>query len=279
MYKVGFANLDEQSEYAVLVRESLEREVAKHDDIELICRDNALNDDRAQQNAHEFAEMGVDAVVMYHINENIGNLLRSILMPIPTICIDIPIPFTPYVGIDNDEMGTLASEALQLWIEDNWGGTLHKVLGLIDSRVRFAQSRVTKVVDTMKETFGAKNTVSSLYLDMRYDRDENHRIVHDVLTDWREEDHIAIINYNDSSALAALEAVENLGLGDSTVFVIQGLTVDMINTLVPGPIPVLGTRSFPEKYGETLLPVILDVLHQRTPVLRNMIPLESVVRI
>ena len=133
-YRVGFANLNESNEYAVAVRASLEALTAPGDDIDLIVRDNALDDDHALANAAEFAAMPVDLVIMYHINERLSGKIRSILKTIPIIAIDIPIPFTTYVGIDNVEMGWMAAEALRDWVRQHWG-EVDKLLGIVDSRV------------------------------------------------------------------------------------------------------------------------------------------------
>ena len=65
-YTIGFANFDERNSFAVSLREGLEAAAAKHSNVTLITRDNALELARAKANvlvfiARHHAWIGVEA--------------------------------------------------------------------------------------------------------------------------------------------------------------------------------------------------------------------------
>jgi ABC-type sugar transport system substrate-binding protein len=272
-YRIGFANLTEIVDYPVQVRESLERAVAEAGHIKLIVRDNDLNDERATANAIEFATMGLDLIIMYHINERLGSSLRTILLPKPIICVDIPMPLTTYVGIDNTHMGSMAGEALIEWIDAHWDGRAERFLGLIDSRVVGpVRERVTQPFQLLQSQ--AKGEPPGvMYLDMRYAEDENYRLVHDALLEWANFNRIAIVAYNDQTALTALRAIEATGAQDRVVMVGHAASAVVIEQIEAGTPIVASTLSYPDKYGPLIIELAVRMInHERVP-LKNHVEL------
>jgi ABC-type sugar transport system substrate-binding protein len=252
---IGFSNLEERSDYAIAVRESLEAACRKHPNIELICRDNDWDDGRALENARFFAEQEVDLAIIYHINEQLGPQIQSTLMPIPIICIDIPISLTTYVGIDNEGMGQQLGDSLRKWVNQNWQGQEALVIGLIDSRVRFAQPRVLVALDELKKS--DLSAMSSIFLDMRYNRDKNIETIAEVIQ--READgqrKIIFVAYNGESATCALEVIQSQRV--EGIIATQGMTSDEAELVQDRTSPlIMGTISHPDQYGELLVDVAL----------------------
>jgi len=271
-YKIGFANLSEVEEYSVIVRENLESLAAQDDAIELIMRDNDHNDAKALANANEFAEKGVDLAIVYHINERLGREIRSILRTIPLISVDIPIPLSTYVGIDNIQMANMAAEVLLDWIKQKWG-VLDKLLAVVDSRVLGqVRERVTQATDRIEqEAIIAKS--NSLFLDSRYTPEENYTNLYETLHNWDEFNKIAVVAYNDQTSLNALQVVQDLNMEHKVVIVghaASNIVIEKIKAQTP---LIASTLSYPEKYGTILLDIAKRMLNGEKIPARNYVPL------
>lgn len=271
-YKIGFANLSEVEEYSVIVRDNLESLAAQDDAIDLIVRDNDHNDDKALANVNEFVEKGVDLAIVYHINERLGGQIRSILRTIPLISVDIPIPLSIYVGIDNTQMGIMAAEVLLDWVTQKWG-KLDKLLALVDSRVLGqVRERVTQATDRIEqEAIIAKN--STLFLDSRYTPEENYTNLYETLRNWDEFNKIAVVAYNDQTSINALQVVQDLNM-EHKVVIVGHAASDIVIEKIKAQTPLIAsTLSYPEKYGTILLDVAKRMLNgEKTPT-RNYVPL------
>ena len=268
---IGFSNLDEESTYAVAVRESLEAACQQHANIRLICRDNAWDDKCALENARYFVEQAVDIAIIYHINERLGPQIWSILMPIPIICIDIPIPFTTYVGIDNKKMGQQLGELLQDWVNQNWQDSKALVIGLVDSRVPFAHPRVVDALNTIEQS--GLNSVSSICVDMRYSHEENMRIISDLVQLRSDQDrNILFVAYNDSCMNYALETIKTQKIVGAIAC--QGLSPNMVDLVQDPQHPlIMGTISYPEQYGEMLVTAVLNQVQKKRLTTNYYVPL------
>ncbi len=275
-YTIGFANLDEQSSYPVAVRESFESALAGYPELQLILKDNALNDDRAVQNARELAEAQVDLVIMYHINERLSGKVRSALGAIPIIAIDIPIPLTSYVGIDNYEMGILAGEILTEWIEQVWDGQVDKLIALVDSRVLgTVRERVVQAVKLVEQQFPAI-TGQTLYLDCGNTRSHTSEAVKNILNTWDKDKHVGVISFNDESALGTYDAVNELNWQEQVAIVGHAASQEVLNIISVRDSCIVGTTlSYPELYGETLRDKALDMLNGNRSLKPTYVPLDS----
>ena len=271
-YKIGFANLNEANEYALKVRQSLEACAAQDHEVELVVRDNALDDDKALANAAEFAENHVDLVIMYHINERLSGKIRSILKTTPLIAVDIPIPFTIYVGIDNVQMGQMAAEALRDWIHQH-GGTVDKLLGVIDSRVvGSVRERVNQVENRLLEE-AILIQGNSLFVDASFTPERNYDVLYQALKNWADFERIAIVGYNDQTTLDALQVVEDLNMAGQVAVVGHAASDLVIEKMNDTSSLIACTLSYPEKYGAVLYDVARRMLdHERVPA-KNHVPL------
>ena len=95
-YTIGFANQSEAYDFPVVVRKSLEKAAAEYSNVNLIVRDNNLDDATALANIEEFADIPVDLAIIYHLGQRIGPTLSSTLLKkkIKMIAVDIPIPLS-----------------------------------------------------------------------------------------------------------------------------------------------------------------------------------------
>ncbi|MBC7813077.1 MAG: DeoR/GlpR family transcriptional regulator, partial [Burkholderiales bacterium] len=101
--RIGFANLSEDLLFAVDVRRGLERAVQSAGQINLALADNQMNSDVALSVADHLIARGLDLMIEYQLDENMGSVIMDKFKRanIPVIAVDIPMVGATYFGVDN----------------------------------------------------------------------------------------------------------------------------------------------------------------------------------
>lgn len=276
-FVVGFANLDEASAYSQAVRRGLQEALARHPAIELIVRDNALDDERALENAKAFSEAQVDVAIVYHINERLGPQLKAALWRCPIIAVDIPIHLSTYFGIDNAEMGDMAGTILSTWIKRHWQAEVDRVVGFVDSRVLgTVRTRTLNALAIMtRDIMGAKE--GKIVVDCGNTRETAYQMTHKLLQSWSEHKRIAVVGFNEESTLGAADAVADLARDQHVVIVghaashLSVRAMQAVDTRI-----IAATATSPEKYGEYLTQLILRIQNKERLKPHHHIPLQLI---
>ncbi len=272
-YTIGFANMCETVPFSATVRQGLEAAAAQYPNVRLVVRDNDLNNDKALANAQEFGELGVDLAIIYHIDERMGANLRSVLLKkrIPVIAVDIPIPMTVFFGIDNQQAGYLAGEALGKWVQHNWGGAVDKVLVMTEQRALSAiRTRIDSAVQGLADTAQFdKGTI--FYLDGGTHQTTAYERSVSVFNLWEGIQRIAVICSNDDTAMGVIERAREMGREQDIAVIGQGANLAINEFPKPGNRFIASTAYYPEKYGEHLLPLALRMLNKERVPFENLI--------
>ncbi len=262
-YTIGFANQSEKADFAVTVRKSLESAAAEYPNVNLIIRDNDMNDATALANIEEFAAIPVDLAIIYHLGERIGPTLSSTLLKkkIKMIAVDIPIPpWAIYYGVNNKESGSIVGKELSDWINTHWGGKVDKLLVLTESRVLdFVRARSTSALDTLIHGLGYTPS-DIMYLDGGNNREPSKHAVTNILKRWSDTNRIAVIGFNDETAVGALDAARSLGRENNIIAVGQGGNLIAQEMSHLNPRMVASVAYHPEQYGRNLLKLALQML-------------------
>ena len=123
-YRIGFANLSENTPFSRDVRRSLEQAAQECQQVELIVADNQLDPQVALEVADELVARDLDLVIEYQIDEEVGNIIAHKFQQanIPIIAVDIPMVGGVYFGVNNYVAGELAGVELGKAIQERWGG-------------------------------------------------------------------------------------------------------------------------------------------------------------
>jgi ABC-type sugar transport system substrate-binding protein len=277
-YTIGFSNLTENSQFAVAVREGLEAALAAYPNLTLVCRDNRLDDEAAMANAEEFASIPVDLAIIYHINERLGDKIRTTLTrerKTPIIAVDIPITWATYFGVDNAQSGSLAGELLGQWIQTHWHGEVDKILALTDSRVlELVRQRVDNTLSGMQSLINVDSN-NVFHLDCGNEFDTTVERVTPVLERWAEFHRIAAIGFNEESALGVMEAVRAAGRESDVVLVAHGAYQAALEELRRPNTCLIGAVGYrPHRYGEYLADLVVRLLSGERVPQRNYIDLD-----
>ncbi|BCX03334.1 MAG: hypothetical protein KatS3mg053_1272 [Candidatus Roseilinea sp.] len=262
-WRIGFANLTEQQDFAVTVRESIERAAAAAGNIELILADNEADVEVAIENARRMLEAKVDLVIEYQQDERTNYALMDMFRTagIPVIAIDIPMPGAVYFGADNYRAGRIAGEAATAWIRKYWNGQLDKVVCLEQSESgAIPAARIQGALATLRSQFPLKDS-DILHFETRGMLDESRSAATQALRNIPWGRHVLFIGINANSALGALEAAEVLGRQATTAVVSQNVSKSIRRELRRNnPMLIGGVDYFPQIYGERVIPLALQIL-------------------
>lgn len=269
-YKIGFANLTEDVVFTKLVRESIERN-AKELGYELVLADNKLDGATALANAENFITQDVDAVIEFQTDEKFGNVIMDKFRAqnIPVIAIDIPMPGATFFGADNYRAGRLAGEALGAWVNENWEGQADYILVLeLPQSGPIPAARMQGQVEGIQDTLTTRVPEENiLRLDSKNTQEEARKVVGDTLPKIpADAKRILAVGINDGVILGTIAAFEAAGRRADLKAVGQNADpsgwpelckTDTDNAYMGS------TAYFPEKYGDKIVPALIDLLEGR----------------
>ena len=263
-YRIGFANLTEDSPMSIDVRRGLERAAHEAGNIDLIIADNQLNGEVAQTIAAEFLAQNLDLVIEYQIDEQAGNRIieRFRQADIPVIAIDIPMVGATFFGVNNYRAGQLAGVALGKWIQDQWDGQIDRVLVLIEPRAgTLPAARIQGQLEGLQSVIGSLPPDRLITLDCGNTAEISEKQMTAALKDLPDAHHLAVISFNDDAAIGALSAACRLHRQNDVVIVGQGADRRVRETLRDPHARIIGsTAYYPEQYGEKIIPLALKIL-------------------
>ena len=261
--KIGFANLTEDIPFAVRVREGMEK-AAKANNVELVTADNKLDGATAAANADNFITQGVQGVVEFQTDEKFGKSIMDKFnaKKIPVIAIDIPMPGATFFGVDNPKAGKMAGTGLGEWIKKNWGGQIDALIML-----ELPQSGPTPAARMKGQRDGLESVIGKIpedkvkHLDSKNTLEEARKLMSDTLTTLPNAKHIAVVCINDDTAAGAIAAAQAAGREKQiAVAAIDASDRGREEIRKPGSPQIGSTASFPEKYGEKIIPMMIKAI-------------------
>jgi len=224
----------------------------------------------ALRSAEQLVHEGVDLVIEFQTDQAVAPAIASKYLEaeIPIIAIDIPHPGATYFGADNYRAGLLAGRHLGRWASSHWKGHVDEILllelmragSLVHARLSGALAGIREV---LREAAPGPPVVA-LDGDGQF-RTSLDKVRRHLRTSKAE--RVLVAAANDPSALGAARAFQESGRGDCCAIVGQNGEPDARAELREERTPLIGTVGFfPEKYGEPLLKLALDILaHKQTP--------------
>ncbi len=266
-FRIGYAAQGQDSSFAAEVHRGLVQ-ASQQEMVELLTVNNRYNARIALKNAQHLVRERVDLVIEFQTDEAIAPEIaaRYRKADIPVIAIDIPHPGTTYFGANNYEAGLIAGRCLGRWARDHWNGRVDEIL-LVDI-VRagaLPAARTRGVVAGIREIL--RNEIAPV---ITVDGDGQFRTAMQRVRHYlrgSRATHVLVGAANDPSALGAARAFQEAGRAGSCAIAGQNAEPDARAELREPRSPLIGSVAyFPEKYGEGLVRLALDILsHRRVP--------------
>ena len=266
LYRIGYAEQGQDTSFDREVRLGLAR-AAEREHVELIVVDNKYQPKVALRNAAYLIREKVDLVVEFQTDEVIAQAIASQYLEagIPFIAIDIPHPGATYFGANNYQAGLIGGRYLGRWAKKNWGGEIDEVLLIELHRAgSLPQARIRGMVTGLGEVIRLAAPCRTVSLDgdgqfqTAFERVRKH---------LRESNakRVLVGAANDSSALGALRAFEEAGRASNCAVVGQNAEPEARDELrSPRTRLIASVGYFPEKYGDGLMRLGLDILSRKS---------------
>ena len=265
LYRIGYAAQGTDYQFSKEVSAGLERAAAA-EGVELISVDNRYNPKIAQRNADVLVRERVDLVIEFQTDEQIAPIVAAKYSDanIPMIAIEIPHPGATYFGANNYEAGLIAGRYLGRWARQRWNAEIDEIVLVELKRAgSLPQMRLTGMLVGMKEVCPHLDDCRVTYVDGDGVLGDSFEAMRKQLRASRAR-RIAVGAVNDPSALGALRAFQEAGRTDLCAIVGHNASPEARAELRrPGTRLVGSVAYFPEKYGDEILKVALDILHRR----------------
>lgn len=263
-FRIGFATQGD-TEFAREVNRGMET-VAARERVRLITFNNRYSAREALRNAELLIREQVDLVLEFQTYDRVAPAIaaRFLAARTPVIAIEVPHPGATYFGADNYKAGLMGGRALGRWTRENWGDRVDQlVLMELPIAGSLLELRLAGLVDGLRAEMPRIVETPLIRLDGRGGFDQ----VLDVMRKYlrrRGLRRTLIGTVNDVCALAALRAFEEAGAAEMCAVMGQNaLRAARDELRRPGTRLVGSVAYFPERYGEELIPLALNILRKK----------------
>jgi len=265
-YRLGYGAQGQDTSFAREVRASLER-AAEREGAELIVVDNRYQPKVALRNAEHLIREGVDLVIEFQTDEAVAAAIAAKYLEagIPLVAIDIPHPGATYFGANNYQAGLMAGRHLGHWARTRWEAKVEEIVLLELARAgSVVRARMAGIRAGLAETLHDDVEASRL---VTLDGDGQFKTsLEKVRRHLRQSKarRVLVGAANDASALGAARAFQEAGRAGTCAIVGQNAEPDARGELREARTPLVASVAYlPERYGDGLLKLALDILMQR----------------
>jgi ribose transport system substrate-binding protein len=268
-YKIGYlAETGETSFYRAVSRGLLES--AERAGVDLVVLNSQFSPDIALENAEKILAENADLVMMFQTYAQVASVISTRARGrrrIPLIAIEMPHPNAIYFGVDNCHAGLTAGRYLAQWAERHWDGLVDEILLIGPHRTgSLPEARLTGSVLGINEVLpnSEKAKITTINGDWQFDKS-----LEAVSRHLRKSKatKILVSAIFDPSALGALQAFKDADrLQDCAIVGQNGSIEARLEMRKPNSRLIGSVAYFPERYGEQLVALALDMLTQRVAV-------------
>jgi ribose transport system substrate-binding protein len=260
---IGFANLQRDVPFGILVENGIKAN-ADAAGVQLSVADNRLDGPTALQNAQSFVRRHVDTIIEFQTDVNFGPRVMQEFDRAHdhVIAIDIPMPGALFFGVNNPRAGFMTGSYLAAAAKQKFGEdavkTGYLVVGILP------QSGAIPTMRTDGEMHGFTSSIAGfpadhlITIDTKNTLQESFTQMNNVLGRIPPGVPIMITAINDQSVVGMLRAVRTQGRADHAIAV--GMGADELQALTGDDDLAGATASFPERYGNYLIPLSLAQL-------------------
>jgi ribose transport system substrate-binding protein len=265
LYRIGYAAQGQDTSFDREVRTSL-MQAAEREHVELIVVDNRYQPKIALRSADYLIKEQVDLVIEFQTDEGIAPAIASKYLEanIPFIAIDIPHPGATYFGANNYQAGLMAGHYLGRWAKKQWNGEIDEILLLEINRAgSLPKARMRGVLTGIGEVLRLPDRCRTVSVDGDGQFQTALERVRKHLRESKAR-HVLVGAANDTSALGAIRAFEEAGRGSDCAVVGQNAEPEARAELRNQATRLIASVAyFPEKYGDGLLRLALDILARK----------------
>jgi ribose transport system substrate-binding protein len=264
-YRLGYAAQGTEYQFSKEISVGLQR-AASEEGLEVICVDNRYSPKIALRNADVLVRERVDLVIEFQTDEQVAPIVAAKYREanIPMIAIEIPHPGATYFGANNYEAGLIGGRYLGRWAKHCWPMGIDEIVLLqLDRAGNLPRMRCTGMLVGMTEVFPQLERCPVTHLDGDGKLGNSFEAMRRHLRSSRSR-RMLVGAINDPSALGALRAFQEAGRADCCAIMGQNASPEgRAEIREPGTRLIGSVAYFPEKYGDHIVSVALDILNRR----------------
>lgn len=269
-YKIGYAAQTSEYGFSRAVTRGIV-ESAEHADVDIVLVDNQYSPEVALANAEMLLDEKIDLMMEFQTHASVAALIsgQASKHNVPLIAIEIPHPEATYFGVNNSQAGIVAGRYLAHWADRHWGGKLDEVLLVGMPQVgSLPEARLTGTLMGIRENLPSLTDIKVTVLSGNGQRDASREAVRQHLKTSTAE-RVLVSAINDLSAIGAQDAFRDAGRLQNCAIVGQNGSIEArLEMRNPNTRLVGSVAYFPERYGEQLIPLALNILSRRNQVPR-----------
>ena len=267
-YKIGYlAETAETSFYRAVARGLSES--AEKAGVDLVVLNSQFSPDVALENAGRILAENVDLVMMFQSFAQVASVIatRTSSRKMPLIAIEMPHPNAIYFGVDNCHAGLTAGRYLAHWAQQHWQGQVDEILLIGSPRTgSLPEARLTGSLLGINEVLPNSEQAKITTVNGGWRFDMSLEAVTRHLRESKAT-KILVSAIFDPSALGALQAFKDADrLQDCAIVGQNGSIEARVQMRKPNSKVIGSVAYFPERYGEQLIALALDMLTQRIPI-------------
>src|SRR5581483_3997704 len=260
--KIGYINLSDQLPFVVLVRKSIER-AAKANGAQLVECDSNLDAQKAINCAAQLKTEGVKGILNFQLDSKAAPRVCAAGPKVPVVAIDIHQPpcETVFFGANNFQAGRLDGIALGTYAKQTWNCKVDGLLSLnaptagkvVIDRENGELSGVHSECPGLKVTKVTTNATTSGTIQP----------FTDTLSRFPGKHRLLVVATNDDQSNGAVKAAQASNrLGDIYIGSQGGDPTSWAHLCGKTSFKnwIDDTGYFPEKYGDTVVPLLLSLI-------------------
>jgi ribose transport system substrate-binding protein len=262
-YRIGYADQNVKDGWLRMVNAGLIR-AAEHSNIELIQVSNRNDPKVAVRNAKQLVRQHPDLVIEFQVDDSVAAAVAAqyVEAGIPSIAVDVPHPGATFFGANNYHAGLLAGHHLGRWVKSQWRNPPDEIILIGQPRAgSVVASRVNGVLAGIHEILP---DVAGGFPVVQLDGDGQFKVAIEKVRrhlHGSKAKNVLVGCVNDASALAAVRAFQEAGRAACCAVVGQNAEPDARTELRKPKTPLVASVGyFPERYGDALIRLALDIL-------------------
>jgi ribose transport system substrate-binding protein len=261
-FRIGYASQGHDS-FCMALGQGMRWSAREHK-VDLLELDNQYSPKIALRNAESLIKQGVDLAIEFQVYDRIGRKLSDLFSEagIPVIAIEIPQSGAIFYGVDNHKVGVIAGKALLQAAQREWNGEFDELL-LLDLEIAgsLPHMRVSSAQGVLRKNNPGKWVTT--HLESRGEFLRAFELTRKHLQNNARR-RTLLTGVNDYAVLGALRAFEEAGRANLCLAVGLGATPESRRELrMPNTRLIASVAFFPERYGEGVIPLALDLLHSK----------------
>jgi ribose transport system substrate-binding protein len=268
---IGFANIFGTLPFCISVENNI-KEHLKRAGVDMskgwITMDNQYDSVLGLKNADIMLSKKPNFFIEFQADSKVNNIVAAKFgaAKIPLLAIDVPIPGSPFMGVDNWKVALMGGHAMAKLIKEKWGGwdgVDMVALGQMPAGGEVVMLRSEGFAQALSEEFGiATNDPKIVRFDGGMGQTEQAKAaMDDVLAAHPDAVKIAVTSINEQTMAGIIAAMQGAGRWDPENKIVVTLGVDELGqSQLRDGLSDAGIAFFPERYGEYVVPAVCATL-------------------